>query len=61
MTVFAKFPDFSRFHKILILDNFEAKILNQEIYLMPSNLMILLVLLYVYYLLQKLRLYKFQF
>ena len=56
---FPIFPIFPIFPKIPILDHFWAKIPDREIYLMPSNVMILLVLPYIYHLPQKLRLYQF--
>ena len=56
---FPIFPIFPIFPKIPILDHFWAEIPAREIYLMPLNVMILLVLLYIYDLPQKLRLYQF--
>ena len=58
-SVFSKSHDFHDFPKIPILDHFWATIFNREIYLMSLNLMILLVLLYIYHFLQKLGLHQF--
>ena len=49
---FPIFPIFPIFQKIPILDHFWAKIPDRDIHLMPSNLMILLMLLHIYQILQ---------
>ena len=59
MTVFAKFSEFLSFSDLpenFDFGPFSSQIPDREVYLMPSNLMILLVLPYIYHLLQKLKL-----
>ena len=64
MTVFAKFSEFLSFSDLpenFDFGPFSSQIPDREVYLMPSNLMILLVLLYIYHLSKILRLYQFWF